>query len=492
MRYILKIICVFFLFQGINAQNDALTIFELPSVNTQYDDYAPIFIDSVKMIFTSSMGNPEAEHIMEDSHNLYSSEKHGESWAFPKFVSYLSNSDNYETSAGVSDDRNTLYIYKAYNGGDIYSISIKGNNWSTPKRAHFNTPYHECHAFKLKKSIFFISDMPGGKGKHDIWLILQDDYGYWSKPINMEVLNSEEDEHHIFLTEDGKTLYFSSKGHNSLGGYDIFKSVLKNDNIWSEPENMGSIVNTEYNDICFTFDLNGKIYFASDRPSDNAGYNIFSGKEEKIRKKVPVVMTGISPIVETNTGKVNLIKDSVLVECYEKYIPDKIEVNTTEITDSTKILYINDLIVDSNVEIIENKEEAIIEIKMIYKKLENLTLEEVKKEIDFEIRFCKVQVGAFAYMKSIIDFAIKFPLLGDKVMMIRNEKYIRFLMRETFESIDSAAVLQKKCLYEYNSVPDTFIAVYDMSGKRVLIYFDIEKENYILLRPENQYIDDIL
>jgi hypothetical protein len=100
-------------------------------------------------------------------------------------------------------------------------------------------------------------------------------------------------------------------------------------------------------------------------------------------------------------------------------------------------------------------------------------------------------VGAFSTMPSIIDFAKKFPLLGDKVMMIRSDKYTRYLMRETFESIDSAAVLQKKCLIEYNSVPDTFIAVYDQNGKRVLIYFDLKKEKYILIKPEDQTTDDL-
>jgi hypothetical protein len=197
------------------------------------------------------------------------------------------------------------------------------------------------------------------------------------------------------------------------------------------------------------------------------------------------------PIVETSIGTVDQIKEFVEVEGYKKDIPAKISVDINQVKDSTNMIKVENLIVNKKITVLDNPEDSVIKIRIMYKRTENLSLKEIKDKIDFEVKYCKVQVGAFSTVESIIDFARRFPLLGDKVIMIRNKNYNRFLMRETFESIDSAAILQQKCLMEYHSVPDTFIAVYDGFGKRVVIYFDLKKNSYIMLKPEQQNTDDM-
>ena len=72
---------------------------------------------------------------------------------------------------------------------------------------------------------------------------------YYSDSID-GFINTSSDEEGVFMHPDGKTLYFSSKGHNTMGGYDIFKSVYE-DGKWSAPENIGYPINTPDNDIFF-------------------------------------------------------------------------------------------------------------------------------------------------------------------------------------------------------------------------------------------------
>jgi hypothetical protein len=279
------------------AVDDTLLVVPVSEINSPYDDYAPVFIDSNLMIFTSSRSNPIVEKVMADNHNIYISQKEKDKWSEPKFVSYQANSDNHETTAGISSDRKTIFIYKSFYGGDLYSSDINGQVLSPPKKLDVNSSYHESSVCFCKGTLFFVSDRPGGKGGHDIYYCTKNNDGKWLKPNNLDVVNTNQDENYLYITEDGNTLYFSSKGHDSKGGYDVFKSVKKANEQWSEPINMGTQINSSYNEICFAKDLSGKMYFSSDRPDEkNSGYNIYCCIEIKIRIKVPLELTGNSQL----------------------------------------------------------------------------------------------------------------------------------------------------------------------------------------------------
>jgi outer membrane protein OmpA-like peptidoglycan-associated protein len=96
------------------------------------------------------------------------------------------------------------------------------------------------------------------------------DKGKWESAVNVgPVLNTEYDEEAVFMLPDGKTMYFSSKGHNSSGGYDIFKTTLNN-GVWSKPENLGYPVNSPDNDVFFQLAANGvHAYYST---ANNGGY----------------------------------------------------------------------------------------------------------------------------------------------------------------------------------------------------------------------------
>jgi hypothetical protein len=111
-----------------------------------------------------------------------------------------------------------------------------------------------------KKRVFFASYGNTEDNGKDIYLIKRSADNMWGEPENIgSVINTSADEDFAFLDRDGRTLYFSSKGHNSIGGYDIFKSVYNfNTKEWSQPENLGIPINTPGDDMLFVMDENGK------------------------------------------------------------------------------------------------------------------------------------------------------------------------------------------------------------------------------------------
>jgi len=113
-------------------------------------------------------------------------------------------------------------------------------------------------------------------GGRDVFLTVKDRKGKWGPPINLgDTINTPYDEMSAFLHPDGKTLYFSSKGHNSMGGFDIFRSQW-NGKTWSVPENLGYPINTPEDDLFFIMAANGRVaYYSSIQPGGFGDHDIY-------------------------------------------------------------------------------------------------------------------------------------------------------------------------------------------------------------------------
>ncbi len=121
--------------------------------------------------------------------------------------------------------------------------------------------------------LFFVADRPGGKGKLDIWACYVERDGSFSNPFNLPI-NTPEDDMCPFFDVVSQTLFFSSKGHSSLGGFDVFRTQLTREEKWAEPENIGRPINSYHDDLFFTFYDNGKYcYFSTDRPNHTCPKN---------------------------------------------------------------------------------------------------------------------------------------------------------------------------------------------------------------------------
>lgn len=129
--------------------------------------------------------------------------------------------------------------------------------------------------------IVFSSYGEDGKSGRDIYKVVKLPNGDWSDPSSLgDVINTPYDEDFAFLHSDGKTLYFSSKGHNSMGGYDVFKSTLNpGTGAWSPPQNMDFPINTPSDDIFYMTDKTNRFaHFASSRSSKQKELTVYQVK----------------------------------------------------------------------------------------------------------------------------------------------------------------------------------------------------------------------
>ncbi|MBU0764213.1 MAG: hypothetical protein KJ607_05200 [Bacteroidetes bacterium] len=477
----------------ISAQNVDLQIIELKEINSDYDDFGPQLMDSSTVIFTSGRRNDACERVVEYSHNLYTVKK--DVWASPVKCPYLFNFDNHDACAGSSLDQNTLFFYKIFNNGDVYySEKNKDGRWKSLKRLKLNSEYHECAATRSGDSLYFVSDRPGGKGMHDIYMTIKD--GLSQKTMNVSELNSEADENHVFFTSDGKTLYFSSD-RNGKNGFDVYLAKLGADGKWSEPEALPEPVNSSYNDISYIKTGVLSAMFASDRPAATKGYNLYLVDE--IREKdtisdIPVILFDESPVETTGEGRILQLKYSVRLKGPASLMPDTFRVDRSPMQDSADMVAVHDFTWDSLLTLLDDPGDMVTGIEFYSRDTivqeterkielkESYTLDELKDAIDFDINYCKVQVGAFINILSVREFESKFPLLKGRVEMEEFTELNKFYMKETCKELDCAAALQKKCLTEYKSVDDTFIGVYSTEGERILIYFDVEKNIYVVVK----------
>lgn len=256
-----------------------------PEINSKYDDKTPaISADGMKLVFTTR--RPETTNSPVDAEgdgkyfeDIYFSDFDTltKKWKTADDVPGSINSNNaHDAVTGISADGKMIFIYKndlkdpQSRGGDIYSSKIVNGKWRTPENMAkpINTSYWEGGACISPdgKTLFFTSERPGGSGNSDIWMAKRLTKTTWDKPVNLGPdVNSDFDEVGLFLAPDGKTLFFCSNGKGSMGGYDIFKTVLENGK-WSKPVNIGYPINSDKNDGPFVVSANAQTgYFASNR-----------------------------------------------------------------------------------------------------------------------------------------------------------------------------------------------------------------------------------
>ena len=238
------------------------------AINSQYSDYGPLIsADESEMFFTScrasTTGGGIDELWNEYFEDVYRSTKVNGKWTQAQNIGAPINTKRHDAAMGFSPDGQTMFIYYDEKGdGNIFQSTLTGTVWSKPERLNknINTDAKETSASLSSdgKTLYFVSNRLGGIGGRDIYVSTKDDKGKWGKAVNIgPTINTQYDEEGVFIHPDGKTLYFSSKGHNTMGGYDIFKSVFENGN-WQEPENIGYPINTPDDDVFFVMAANGK------------------------------------------------------------------------------------------------------------------------------------------------------------------------------------------------------------------------------------------
>ena len=246
-----------------------------PNINTIYPEYgAAITADEETIMFTArrdnTTGGKKDEGDNKYFEDVYVSNKLNGKWQPSKQLSKNVNTESHDAVAGLSLDGSKLFIYRdlAKDGGDVYETVLFGADWEPPvhMNKNINTKYHE-NTVSLSydsRQLYFITNKESGLGGGDIYICELDLKGEWSSSKNLgPELNTKYDEDGVFLHPDGQTMFFSSKGHNSMGGYDIFKSTFANGK-WGKPVNLGYPINGPDDDVFFVVAGSGsRAYFAS-------------------------------------------------------------------------------------------------------------------------------------------------------------------------------------------------------------------------------------
>jgi outer membrane protein OmpA-like peptidoglycan-associated protein len=279
----------------LDEKNNNITIENIGTqVNSLDREYAPVIHQSGEVIlFTSRRkykGNKLDKGDLMPYEDIYAAKKTENGWQLltdkgelKKYLPENVNTKKHDASITYSADGNTIYTYKK---DAIWQSTFNNGNWGLLKKldetvnaSKFNVPSVTISADG--NSLFFVSTRKDGIGGKDIYKSNKNANGEWDTPTLLSAnINTKDDEDGPYLTEDGKTLYFSSTGHSSIGGYDIFKSELINGE-WSTAQSLGIPYNSPADDIFYVIDKTNKNgFFSSSRVEGNGAFDLYSFSSE--------------------------------------------------------------------------------------------------------------------------------------------------------------------------------------------------------------------
>lgn len=278
------------------------------AINTRAPEFSPVIsLDGSALYFTSrrlwedgsaSGDNDYARQLPPE--DVYVSYLDFDSrWTSPTRLGFCSPTRNEATSAVSTDERKLFLYMDSTDGGDIYTTDFDKVNFNEIEKldnAKVNTEYWETHCMVSndKQKMFFVSDRPGGLGGRDIYFCVLLPDNSWSDPINMGPgVNTRYDEDSPFISIENKTLYYSSNGAQSIGGFDVMKAQLNDDGTWNEGVNLGYPFNSTNDDIFYTTTVDGlKGYMTSHRKDGFGEKDIYEIQNEYLGVQNVAVLQG--------------------------------------------------------------------------------------------------------------------------------------------------------------------------------------------------------
>jgi outer membrane protein OmpA-like peptidoglycan-associated protein/tetratricopeptide (TPR) repeat protein len=271
------------------------------TINSKYSDYGSTVYNN-KLVFTSardtgSLG--QRIHTWTDQYftSLYSSDldENFNPSKVERFDNHLKSKFNESTPVFTKDSSTVYFTRNNYLDGKrgqngsgitlikIYKAVLKNNEWTDIKELPFNSnEYSTAHPTLSpdEKTLYFASDMPGTLGQSDLFkvaIIGKDSYG---KPVNLgPLVNTPGRETFPFISQDNE-IYFASDGHPGMGGLDIFMSKINADGSFKRIENIGSDINSPFDDFAYWIDLDTRYGFFSSNKVNGLGFDdIYKFKE---------------------------------------------------------------------------------------------------------------------------------------------------------------------------------------------------------------------
>jgi hypothetical protein len=274
------------------------------TINSEYNDYYP-FVTANESFIVYNTKRPEknAEEQLNGAYknSIYISKVIEGNYSKAEVIGSPINTGNTGMEViGLSANGESMLLFnpEGQGKGNIYiSTMSKGGNFSKPEKldAAINSGGDEIAASISAdgSALYFASNRKGGFGGTDIYVCKKQSTGKWSEPLNAGAdINTIYDEDFPNLSPDGKVLYFSSKGHTSMGGYDIFKSNIDEfAKYFTKPKNLGFPINTTDDDMNFRISKNGKYgYIASAKAGGQGDFDIYRVTFNEVESDYSVII----------------------------------------------------------------------------------------------------------------------------------------------------------------------------------------------------------
>ncbi len=294
------------------------------SINTEYSDFSPMFLDSSQVVFASAkdssfLNTRKYKWNNQPFLDLYVARINEESQDLRNAIKFSKkiNTKYHEASVTFSPDNTTMYFTRnnygkklkrdknGVNHLKIYTSNKVDGEWTEAREVSFNSDEYSTGHPALSpdgKKLYFVSDMPGSIGKTDIFVVDVLENGDFSEPKNLGPdINTERREMFPFIND--KKLYFSSDGHVGLGGLDVYEVAIDEEEGFLEVVNVGQPVNSNKDDFSYIVnEENQQGFFASNREGGKGDDDIYSFKR-LIVEEVPENLNAIAGVVtEMITG----------------------------------------------------------------------------------------------------------------------------------------------------------------------------------------------
>ncbi len=273
-------------------------------INTYNSEYVPVISsDESVLMFTyrgeKSTGgrqrlpgepSPNGEYF----EDIFITNKVDNKWEDPLTIGGIINTDAHDACIALSNDGQKLFIFKNLPNdlGSIFMSQLDSNRWTSPKELKggitSNAWEGSCSLSADERTIFFSSERAGGYGGKDIYKATLQGDTMWVNIKNLGPnVNTDKDDDAPFIHPSGAFLIFSSRGHNSMGGFDIFRTDVENDTSFSKAINIGYPINTPGDDIYYVMSADGKKgYYSSGKSGGMGQQDIYVTEPALVGKKV--------------------------------------------------------------------------------------------------------------------------------------------------------------------------------------------------------------